>query len=191
MSAARAQRAGHRATTRHAQAIHPFAAAAGLGGRGAFIGRDAAGGAFCFDPWVLYADGVLDDPNAIVIGKLGQGKSALVKTFLWRMLVFGRRAFVLDVKREYGPLCRAVGVTPIALVPGGGVRLNPLEARPEEHAQVELLRAIATTAIGERVMQRLREIDEVAYVRFASVYRKFRDIKEFVSTVESLDLNLL
>jgi len=148
-----AERPAHRFTTRHAQAIHPFAAAAGLGGRGAFIGRDAAGGAFCFDPWVLYADGVLDDPNAIVIGKLGQGKSALVKTFLWRMLVFGRRAFVLDVKREYGPLCRAVGVTPIALVPGGGVRLNPLEARPEEHAQVELLRAIATTAIGERVNQ--------------------------------------
>jgi transcriptional repressor NrdR len=50
---------------------------------------------------------------------------------------------------------------------------------------------IPTTAIGERVMQKLREIDEVAYVRFASVYRKFRDIKEFVSTVESLDLNFL
>ncbi len=50
---------------------------------------------------------------------------------------------------------------------------------------------IPTTAIGERVMQKLREIDEVAYVRFASVYRKFRDIKEFVSTVESLDINLL
>ena len=50
---------------------------------------------------------------------------------------------------------------------------------------------IPTTAIGERVMQKLREVDEVAYVRFASVYRKFRDIKEFVSTVESLDLNML
>ena len=70
-----------------------------------FIGRDSSGGAFCFDPWVLYGDGALDDPNAIVLGKLGQGKSALVKTLLWRMLLFGRRAFVLDVKREYGPLC--------------------------------------------------------------------------------------
>ncbi len=47
---------------------------------------------------------------------------------------------------------------------------------------------IPTTAIGEGIMHQLREIDEVAYVRFASVYRKFRDIKEFVSTVESLDL---
>jgi type IV secretory pathway VirB4 component len=153
MARVRGERPGHRATTRHAQAIHPFAAAGGLGGRGTFIGRDASGGAFCFDPWSLYGDGILDDPNAIVIGKLGQGKSALVKTLLWRMLVFGRRAFVLDVKREYGRLCAAAGVTPVALVPGGGVRLNPLDARPEEHAQVELLRAIATTAIGEPVDQ--------------------------------------
>ena len=100
-----AARPAHRVTTRHAQAIYPFTAGGGLGGRGAFIGRDTTGGAFCFDPWVLYDEGVLDDPNAIVIGKLGQGKSALVKTLLWRMLLFGRRAFVLDVKREYGPLC--------------------------------------------------------------------------------------
>ena len=104
-----AARPGHRVTTRHAQAIYPFTAGGGLGGRGAFIGRDASGGAFCFDPWVLYDEGALDDPNAIVIGKLGQGKSALVKTLLWRMLLFGRRAFVLDVKREYGPLCASAG----------------------------------------------------------------------------------
>jgi type IV secretory pathway VirB4 component len=143
----------HRFTTRHAQAIYPFTAAGGLGGRGAFIGREGTGGAFCFDPWVLYGQGLLDDPNALIIGTLGQGKSALVKTFLWRMLLFGRRAFVLDVKREYGPLCDAVGVAPISLVPGGGVRLNPLASRPEEHAQLQLLRAIATTAIGDAINQ--------------------------------------
>jgi type IV secretory pathway VirB4 component len=148
-----AERPGHRSTTRHAQAIYPFMAAGGLGGRGVFIGRDASGGAFCYDPWVLYGDGALDDPNVIVLGKLGQGKSALVKTLLWRMLLFGRRAFVLDVKREYGPLCDAVGVQPISLVPGGGVRLNPLASRPEEHAQLELLRAVATTAVGGPLTQ--------------------------------------
>jgi type IV secretory pathway VirB4 component len=148
-----ASRPGHRVTTRHAQAIYPFTTSGGLGGRGAFIGRDTDGGAFCFDPWVLYDEGALDDPNAIVIGKLGQGKSALVKTLLWRMLLFGRRAFVLDVKREYGPLCASVGVKPVSLAPGGGVRLNPLSARSEEHAQIELLRAIATTAIGQALDQ--------------------------------------
>jgi type IV secretory pathway VirB4 component len=128
-------------------------AAGGLGGRGVFIGRDSNGAAFCYDPWVLYGDGALDDPNAIVLGKLGQGKSALVKTLLWRMLLFGRRAFVLDVKREYGPLCDAVGVRPISLVPGGGIRLNPLASRPEEHAQLELLRAVTVTAIGGPLRQ--------------------------------------
>jgi type IV secretory pathway VirB4 component len=146
-------RPGHRSTTRHAQAIYPFMAAGGLGGHGVFIGRDSSGGAFCYDPWVLYGDGLLDDPNAIVLGKLGQGKSALVKTLLWRMLVFGRRAFVLDVKREYGPLCQAAGVDPISLVPGRGVRLNPLASRPEEHAQLELLRAVTVTAVGGEITQ--------------------------------------
>src|ERR1700722_10591637 len=148
MSLRSAERPGHRCTTRHAQAIYPFVNAGGLGGRGVFIGRGSGGGAFCYDPWVLYGEGVLDDPNAIVLGKLGQGKSALVKTLLWRMLLFGRRAFVLDVKREYGPLCHAVGVQPISLVPGGGVRLNPLASRPEEDAQLELLRAVAVTALS-------------------------------------------
>jgi type IV secretory pathway VirB4 component len=88
-----------------------------------------------------------------VLGTLGQGKSALVKTLLWRMLLFGRRAFVLDVKREYGPLCEAAGVKPVSLVPGGGVRLNPLAARRDEHAQVELLRAVTVTALGQPLTQ--------------------------------------
>ena len=144
----------------------------GLGGRGVFVGRDRTGSAFCYDPWVLYGDGVLDDPNVIVLGKLGQGKSSLVKTLLWRMLLFGRRAFVLDVKREYGPLCAAVGVRPIALVPGGGVRLNPLASRPEEHAQLELLRAVAVTALGVPLTQAeagaLREALHAVRLRGAS-----------------------
>ncbi len=153
MSGRGAARPGHRCTTRHAQAIYPFLAAGGLGGRGVFVGRDSGGAAFCFDPWALYSEGVLDDPNVIVLGTLGQGKSALVKTLVWRMLLFGRRAFVLDVKREYDPLCDAVGVRPISLVPGGGVRLNPLAARPEEHAQLELLRAVTVTALAGPLTQ--------------------------------------
>jgi type IV secretory pathway VirB4 component len=153
MSLRASERPGHRSTTRHAQAVYPFMAAGGLGGRGVFVGRDASGGAFCYDPWVLYGEGALDDPNAIVLGKLGQGKSSLVKTLLWRMLLFGRRAFVLDIKREYGPLCDAAGVRPISLEPGGGVRLNPLASRPEEHAQLELLRAVTITALGGPLTQ--------------------------------------
>jgi transcriptional repressor NrdR len=47
---------------------------------------------------------------------------------------------------------------------------------------------IPTKAIGDKIMITLRKLDEVAYVRFASVYRKFRDIKEFVNEVQSLNL---
>ena len=45
---------------------------------------------------------------------------------------------------------------------------------------------IASTAIGEKVMARLHRLDEVAYVRFASVYRSFRDLNEFMSELEDL-----
>lgn len=42
-----------------------------------------------------------------------------------------------------------------------------------------LAREVSSEKIGEMVMERLREIDEVAYVRFASVYKKFKDIETF------------
>ena len=45
---------------------------------------------------------------------------------------------------------------------------------------------IDCSEIGERVIQRLREWDEVAYVRFASVYRQFKDIKEFMAELEEI-----
>ena len=45
---------------------------------------------------------------------------------------------------------------------------------------------IPSSAIGEGVMQRLRHVDQVAYVRFASVYKEFRDVAEFVDEVSSL-----
>ena len=46
---------------------------------------------------------------------------------------------------------------------------------------------IPSPAIGDAVMQRLRRIDQVAYVRFASVYKEFRDVGEFVDEISSLD----
>lgn len=57
--------------------------------------------------------------------------------------------------------------------------LDALEAQFE--------REIPTRAIGEGVMQRLRHVDQVAYVRFASVYKEFRDVAEFVDEISSLD----
>ena len=46
---------------------------------------------------------------------------------------------------------------------------------------------VPATSIGEKVMPRLRELDEIAYVRFASVYKSFRDLDEFRAELETLD----
>lgn len=45
---------------------------------------------------------------------------------------------------------------------------------------------IPSRAIGEGVMQRLRTVDQVAYVRYASVYKEFRDVSEFMTEISSL-----
>jgi transcriptional repressor NrdR len=49
-------------------------------------------------------------------------------------------------------------------------------------------REIPTTLIGERLMERLRAIDKIAYVRFASVYRDFQDVEEFLNELKSVEL---
>jgi transcriptional repressor NrdR len=50
----------------------------------------------------------------------------------------------------------------------------------------EFEREIPSTVIGQKVMDRLENLDEVAYVRFASVYRRFRDVNQFLNEVEGL-----
>jgi transcriptional repressor NrdR len=60
--------------------------------------------------------------------------------------------------------------------------VDRLETRLQESSEKE----ISTTLIGEWVMKELHELDEVAYVRFASVYRSFRDINEFMQELQEL-----
>jgi transcriptional repressor NrdR len=45
---------------------------------------------------------------------------------------------------------------------------------------------VETSAIGELVMKKLKDLDEVAYVRFASVYREFKDVNTFVEEISHL-----
>ncbi len=47
-------------------------------------------------------------------------------------------------------------------------------------------RDVPSTAIGEKVMERLENLDEVAYVRFASVYRQFKDVNQFLTEIRGL-----
>ena len=58
--------------------------------------------------------------------------------------------------------------------------LNPMTMEPEGE------REIATDLVGEQVMEKLREVDEVAYVRFASVYRQFKDIHTIMAELTKL-----
>ncbi len=60
--------------------------------------------------------------------------------------------------------------------------VDEIEAKLAESPE----REISTTEVGEVVMKRLYEIDEVAYVRFASVYRQFKDVSQFVEEVRGL-----
>jgi type IV secretory pathway VirB4 component len=143
-----AERPGHSATTAHFGAAYPFLAESTLGARGPYIGADAFGGSFAYDPWELYGAGALGGPNMLVIGQLGRGKSSLIKTYLHRQAIFGREAWAIDPKSEYAPLARALGGTVIALRPGGTVRLNPLSPRGGREGQLSLLRSVAEAALS-------------------------------------------
>ena len=56
----------------------------------------------------------------------------------------------------------------------------------EEELQTLSKREITSKEVGALVMKRLKDLDEVAYVRFASVYHKFKDINEFMSELKGL-----
>lgn len=72
------------------------------------------------------------------------------------------------------------------------LRKRPVSRRKIEKVAEEIVQSfgerpeISSSEIGTLVMRRLREIDEVAYIRYASVYRKFRDAAEFAREVENL-----
>jgi transcriptional repressor NrdR len=51
----------------------------------------------------------------------------------------------------------------------------------------EFGREVTSNQIGERVMEHLRKLDAVAYVRFASVYRQFRDAEQFIDEIKQMD----
>lgn len=93
-----------------------------------------------------------------------------------------------DGRRE--PFDRAKIVAGVATAcqkrPVSAEQIEALVFAVERQMQELGEREIRTAAIGEALMRRLRDIDEVAYVRFASVYRAFRDVGEFMTELEGL-----
>ena len=78
-------------------------------------------------------------------------------------------------------MVRACEKRPVSLA-----QLEKIADDIEQELQSNLEREIKTVDVGEMVMARLKSIDEVAYVRFASVYRSFKDINTFMEELSKL-----
>ena len=86
-----------------------------------------------------------------------------------------------DKRKVLGGMIRACEKRPVPL--------ELLEQKTDEIEQAlqnSLEREISTEYIGELVMEKLRTLDEVAYVRFASVYRQFADVESFFNELQKL-----
>lgn len=92
----------------------------------------------------------------------------------------GRRE-VFDRTKILGGLNKACEKRPISVT-----NLEKIVSRIEYNLLEKGEREIKAAEIGEMVMSELKNLDEVAYVRFASVYRQFRDINEFMSELTQL-----
>ena len=119
----------HQDTSATLAGAYPFVAEGGLGSEGVFVGQDLySGGSFVYDPWVLYARGIITAPNLVLAGILGSGKSSLAKSLYTRSLPFGRRVYVPgDPKGEHTAVAEGVGGRAIVLGHGLNTRLNPLD----------------------------------------------------------------
>ena len=86
-----------------------------------------------------------------------------------------------DRRKVLGGMIRACEKRPVPLA-----ELEKIAAEIEQDLQNSMEREISTEAIGEKVMERLKSVDQVAYVRFASVYRQFKDIDTFMAELNKL-----
>jgi hypothetical protein len=123
----------HRATTAHLCSAYPFAAEAGCGSAGVYLGTDVltGGAGFSYDPFEAYRAGLVTNPNVLFAGEPGTGKSATAKCFIYRSCaVLGRWVAITDPKGEYLPLAEALGLDVVRLHPGGTARINPLDPGP-------------------------------------------------------------
>ena len=86
-----------------------------------------------------------------------------------------------DRRKVFNGMLRACEKRPVPVA-----ELERIAEEIEQNLQNSLEREISTERIGEEVMERLKKVDEVAYVRFASVYRQFKDIGTFMEELNKL-----
>ncbi|HVB51026.1 MAG TPA: DUF87 domain-containing protein [Acidimicrobiales bacterium] len=117
---------------------------AGTGLSGSPLGDAQYGSSFVLDAFDAYNAGLVSNPNVVVAGSIGAGKSTVVKMQLERALRRGRRAVVIDPKGEYGELASLHGVTPLALGRDGWC--SPFSS--DEREARNLLRTLLASAQG-------------------------------------------
>ena len=86
-----------------------------------------------------------------------------------------------DRGKVMGGLIRACEKRPVSYQ-----TLEGLVAEIELSLQNQIDREVSSSQIGELVLERLKKLDEVAYVRFASVYREFKDVDSFMAELKQL-----
>ncbi len=117
---------------------------AGTGLAGEPLGEAQYGSAFALDVFDAYGAGVVSNPNVIVAGSIGAGKSTIVKMQIERAVRRGRRAVIIDPKGEYRELAERHGSVPIALGRDGWC--SPFSQDDRESR--DLLRALFASAQG-------------------------------------------
>ena len=95
----------------------------------------------------------------------------------------GRRE-KFDRQKVLNGLLKACEKRPVAMSKLAEV-VDAVEARLADNSD----REISTTEIGEMLMEHLKNLDKIAYVRFASVYRDFQDVEEFLNELKNLVLH--
>ena len=92
----------------------------------------------------------------------------------------GRRE-PFDVQKIKAGIMRACEKLPISML-----KIDEMTSRVEQAAYAGMDAEIASTRLGEMVMQELKSVNDVAYVRFAAVYRLFTDIGDFMQELQKL-----
>ncbi len=174
----------HWATSLDLRSLRLPAHDAGTGLRGRALGTSLRGYDFVFDPFDAYREGLITNPNMIVAGSIGAGKSTLVKMLLARALERHRRVVVIDPKGEYGALASTQGVRALALGRDGWCNPFPDDARDA----LEFLRALVGTAQGTALSSDQHYVLDETYRRLrvprpARVLRAlYEDLYAFISS---------
>ena len=104
-----------------------------------------------------------------------------IETLLLRVVKKDGRRIEFDRMKILNGLIKACEKRPVSTE-----QLEQAVGQIENEIYTHYDREVTSRQIGQLVMQKLRELDQVAYVRFASVYREFKDVSEFVNEVKPM-----